>query len=88
MVALVKERPGRDQAGNASPDNEYVLGTVGQTATLYEIKSGEPVKDFQFNTGITHPDWSPDNTAILMVRMLSNIDGQGFSIRKPFTFLR
>ncbi|MFT5682865.1 MAG: dipeptidyl aminopeptidase/acylaminoacyl peptidase [Myxococcota bacterium] len=71
-----------------SPDGQFILGTNNQTATLYELRSGNRIKDFQFNDRVTHPDWSPDGETILMVLAKTSVDGQNFTINSDMEFQR
>ncbi|MDG1484553.1 MAG: hypothetical protein P8R54_33510 [Myxococcota bacterium] len=71
-----------------SPDGQFILGTNNQTATLYELRSGNRIKDFQFDDRVTHPDWSPDGETILMVLAKRTISGQNFIINSDMEFER
>jgi Tol biopolymer transport system component len=52
-----------------SPDGKYMFGIEGPVATLYDLESGQAIKDFNFTSPISHPDWSPDGTQIVYVRI-------------------
>lgn len=72
----------------ASPDNRFLIGTNGPVATIYEARSGNPIKSFTFDTPVTHPNWSPDNDAILLVQIVEEIDGTRYSVRSDMDFER
>ena len=52
-----------------SPDGKYMLGTDGPTLILYDLIQGVRIKDFQYPIPISHPDWSPDGSQIVFVRV-------------------
>jgi hypothetical protein len=52
-----------------SPDGAYMLGTDGPTLILYDLIQGVRIKDFQYSSPISHPDWSPDGTQVVFVRV-------------------
>jgi WD40 repeat protein len=70
------------------PTGQYILGTNQKTATLYELRSGNKIKEFQFNDRVSHPDWSPDGDSIAMVFVKDDIDGQRFGISSDMEFER
>jgi hypothetical protein len=72
----------------ASPDNRFLIGTNGPVATIYEARSGHPIQSFTFDAPVTHPNWSPDNDAILIVQIVEEIDGQRYSVRSDMDFER
>lgn len=72
----------------ASPDNRFLIGTNGPTATIYEARSGNPIRTFSFDTPVTHPSWSPDNDAILLVQVVEEIDGTRYAVRSDMDFER
>jgi dipeptidyl aminopeptidase/acylaminoacyl peptidase len=71
-----------------SPDGQFILGTNNQTATLYELRSGNRIKDFQFSDRVTHPDWSPDGETIVMVLAKKTVSGQSFTVNSDMEFER
>lgn len=52
-----------------SPDGKYMLGTDGPSLILYDLLQGVRIKAFEYNMPISHPDWSPDGSQILFVRV-------------------
>ena len=72
----------------ASPDNRYIAGTVGSTLTIYELRSGNPLKTIQFDEPITHPDWPPEGDAILLVRVVQELNGHRYNVRSDMDFER
>lgn len=52
-----------------SPDGAYMLGTDGPTLILYDLLQGVRIKEFQYSTPISHPDWSPDGSQVVFVRV-------------------
>ncbi len=52
-----------------SPDGKYMLGTDGPTLILYDLLDGVRIKEFQYPLPISHPDWSPDGSQVVFVRI-------------------
>ncbi len=52
-----------------SPDGAYMLGTDGPNLILYDLEQGVRIKSFQYPTPISHPDWSPDGSQVVFVRV-------------------
>jgi hypothetical protein len=52
-----------------SPDGKYMLGTDGPTLILYDLLEGVRIKEFQYPLPISHPDWSPDGSQVVFVRI-------------------
>ena len=71
-----------------SPDSRFIAGTSGSTLTIYELRSGNPLRSMEFDTSVTHPDWSPDNDAILLVRIIEDIEGRRYNRRSDMDFER
>jgi hypothetical protein len=72
----------------ASPDSRYLIGTKGPEMTLYEASTGEPIKRFSFDAPVTHPAWSPDGGALMLVQIVESIDGRSFGARSDMDFER
>ena len=51
-----------------SPNGNYVR-TDGPTLILYDLIQGVRIKEFQYSTPISHPDWSPDGSQVVFVRV-------------------
>jgi hypothetical protein len=52
-----------------SPDGVYILGIRGNKMILYALETGVPIKEWEFDTNVSHPDWSPDGSQVVFVRV-------------------
>ena len=52
-----------------SPDGKYMLGTDGPTLIVYDLIEGTRIKDLQFPQPVSHPDWSPDGSQVVFVKI-------------------
>ena len=71
-----------------SPDGRYVLGTTDNTVTLYELRSGNRIKDITFSDKVSHPDWSPDGESVLLVKARTSVAGESFTANSDMDFER
>lgn len=72
----------------ASPDNRFLIGTNGPKATIYEARSGNPIRTFSFDAPVSHPNWAPDNETILLVQIVEEMDGHRYTVRSDMDFER
>lgn len=69
---VIPVTPDRSNIGTfkaISPDGAYMLGTDGPNLILYDLEQGVRIKSFQYPTPISHPDWSPDGSQVVFVRV-------------------
>lgn len=52
-----------------SPSGEFMLGVDGPKLILYNLLTGQRLKDINFSQPVSHPDWSPDGTQVTFVRI-------------------
>jgi WD40 repeat protein len=53
-----------------SPDGQYMMGVLQGALVLYDLGTGALISSLASDGyPVTHPDWSPDGTSIVMVRM-------------------
>ena len=55
-----------------SPDGQYILGSNDNKLTLYAMDTGIPIKTWQMDTKVSHPDWSPDGSQVIFTRIHGN----------------
>lgn len=51
-----------------SPDGAYLLATINGALVLYDAETGAELYEVPTGGTATHPDWSPDGTAVVFVR--------------------
>ena len=52
-----------------SPDGQYILGSNNNRLILFAMDTGVPIRTWQFDTRVAHPDWSPDGSQVVFTRV-------------------
>lgn len=69
---VVPQTPDRTNVASfkaISPDGEYLIGVEGPKLIVYNLLTGQRIKDIEFSLPVSHPDFSPDGTQITFVRI-------------------
>ena len=69
VIPLTQDRTNVASFKAISPDGQYMLGVEGPKLILYNLLTGERLKDINFPEPVSHPDWSPDGSQITFVRV-------------------